>query len=369
MKRIPIGRRSAVALIAACCIALAGCRSGSSQLPSSAGSAADPGVKTDKGATSRAQADSLAVSPGTLSLAPGAKQALTVTAVQKDQKTVPVTKNQGVSFSSTAPDVVVVSESGVVTASAQAKTGQTAIVKVTYMGLTKELPVTVKASLDDTIAVTGGIPTVTNSDSIDVVVNKKRFLPSSYIPKLVEPNVPFTFKGKSEKRMMRPEAAQALESLFAGAKNDGITLYGVSAYRSYVTQKSIYEGNVKSQGEKEASQFSAKPGTSEHQTGLAIDVSDGDPKCLVEQCFASSKAAKWLEEHAAEYGYIIRYLKGKESITGYSYEPWHIRYVGKEVAAEIAKQGITLEEYFQDAVSAGAKPAGGGNVAGSGSAK
>lgn len=358
MKRIAFRRRAAIVLIAACCTAFAGCQS----------SATGPNAQSGKSSSS-AQAVSLSIDPGTLSLAPGAKFTVTVNAVEKDRKSVPITHQQGASFTSSAPDIVSVSESGVLAASAKAISGQKAVITVKYKGVSKELPVTVKTSLDDTIAVSGGVSTVTNADSIDVVVNKKRFLPSTYIPKLVEPNVPFTFKEKIEKRMMRPEAAQALESLFAGAKKDGITLYGVSAYRSYATQKSIFGGNVKTQGETEAAQFSAKPGQSEHQTGLAIDVGDGDPKCTVEQCFADSKAAKWLEAHAAEYGYIIRYLKGKESITGYEYEPWHIRYVGKEIAAEVAKQGITLEEYFQDAVAAGAKSAGSAGGGTGGTAK
>jgi D-alanyl-D-alanine carboxypeptidase len=377
LKTTAYGRRTALILFAAAFVAIAGCQSAAapSSDPASGGKTEN---KAEAPSSGRVQAVSLNIEPGTLSLAPGAKTTIAVKAVQKDQQSVPLSHEQGAVFTSSAPDIVAVSDTGVATASTQAKSGQKAVITVKYMGLTKELPVTVKTSLDDTIAVIGGVPTVTNPDSIDVVVDKKRRLPSTYIPKLVEPNVPFIFKEKSEKRMMRPEAAQALESLFAAAKKDGVTLYGVSAYRSYATQKSIFGGNVKSQGKDEANQFSAKPGESEHQTGLAIDVGDGNPKCTVEQCFADSPASKWLEAHAAEYGFIIRYLKGKEAITGYQYEPWHIRYVGKDIAADIAKSGLTLEEYFQDAVAVGAKAAsdsggsgtsGGKSASGKGSAK
>jgi len=180
-----------------------------------------------------------------------------------------------------------------------------------------------------------------------VLVNKQFALPEKYEPSdLVYPDVPFTFKEKIEKRKMRKEAAAALEKLFAGAKKDGISLAGVSAYRSNATQKSIFNNYVKNDGEEKAKTYSAVPGHSEHETGLAIDVSGSDGKCAAQDCFGGTKEAEWLAKHSAEYGFIIRYLKGKESITGYQYEPWHIRYVGTQAAKEIASKGITLEEYL-----------------------
>jgi D-alanyl-D-alanine carboxypeptidase len=187
---------------------------------------------------------------------------------------------------------------------------------------------------------------VAKPDSITVLVNKQFALPQGYKPNdLVYPNVPFTFKEKIEKRMMRKEAAQALEQLFAGAKKDGINLVGVSAYRSYATQTAVFSNYVKKDGETNARTYSALPGTSEHETGLAIDVAGSDGRCAAQDCFAGTKEAKWLDQHSAEYGFILRYIKGKESITGYQYEPWHIRYVGTKLAKELAKKGITLEEY------------------------
>ncbi|WMT40739.1 D-alanyl-D-alanine carboxypeptidase family protein [Paenibacillus sp. D2_2] len=184
-------------------------------------------------------------------------------------------------------------------------------------------------------------------NSVAVLVNKEFGLPDDYNPSdLVYPNVRFTFKEKIEKRMMRSEAAKALENLFDGAEKDGIYLAGVSGYRSHKTQTALFNRYVQRDGEEKAKTYSAVPGHSEHETGLAIDVSGSDGKCAAEDCFGGTKEADWLAQHASEYGFIIRYPEGKDSITGYKYEPWHIRYVGVDIASEIADQGITLEEYY-----------------------
>ncbi|EFM11088.1 peptidase M15B and M15C DD-carboxypeptidase VanY/endolysin [Paenibacillus curdlanolyticus YK9] len=185
--------------------------------------------------------------------------------------------------------------------------------------------------------------------SIGVIVNKNIYLPQTYKPAdLVYPNVTFLFDEKIDKRKIRREAAKALERLFAAAKKDGIYLSGVSGYRSYATQKGLFERYMKRDGYMEAMKYSALPGTSEHQTGLAIDVSGSDGKCAVSSCFANTKESKWLSQHSAEYGYIIRYPKGKEHITGYKYEPWHIRYIGpSKISLEMRKQGACLEEYYK----------------------
>ncbi|GIP58717.1 M15 family metallopeptidase [Paenibacillus sp. FSL W8-0186] len=192
--------------------------------------------------------------------------------------------------------------------------------------------------------------------SIAVLVNKELALPEDYEPSdLVYPDVRFTFKEKIEKRMMRSEAAKALEEMFAGAERDGIYLAGVSAYRSHSTQTSLFNRYVARDGEEKAKTYSAVPGHSEHETGLAIDVSGSDGKCAAEDCFGGTKEAEWLAQHSAEYGFIIRYPEGKEAITGYKYEPWHLRYVGKEIAADIFERDITLEEYY-DAVPVSGTP-------------
>jgi len=191
------------------------------------------------------------------------------------------------------------------------------------------------------------IAAASDVNSVAVLVNKEFALPDDYNPSdLVYPNVRFTFKEKIEKRMMRSEAAKALENLFDGAEKDGIYLAGVSAYRSHKTQTALFNRYVERDGEEKAKTYSAVPGHSEHETGLAIDVSGSDGKCAAEDCFGDTKEAEWLAKHASEYGFIIRYPEGKDSITGYKYEPWHIRYVGVDIATEIADRGITLEEYY-----------------------
>ncbi|MEH7156534.1 M15 family metallopeptidase [Neobacillus drentensis] len=190
-----------------------------------------------------------------------------------------------------------------------------------------------------------------SQEVIPVLVNKSNRLPNNYQPRdLIYPDIPFTFQQKMEKRQMRSEAGAAIERLFAGAKQQGVNLLGVSAYRSHASQTALFNYYVKQDGYEEAITYSAVPGTSEHETGLAIDVTGGDGKCAAEDCFEGTKEAVWLQNHAAEYGFIIRYPKGKDAITGYQYEPWHLRYVGKTIAKEIMDRGITLEEYVDATV-------------------
>lgn len=222
----------------------------------------------------------------------------------------------------------------------QTTTGETSQEEAAYQN---------RSSLMETIKDVDGVPTVTNATDLSVVVNKQRALPADYIPPdLVEPNVPFPFDEKVEKRLLRQEAATALEELFAKAKTEGIELYAVSGYRSYKTQRSLYETYVRTQGAEHAAAFSAVPGKSEHQTGLAMDVSGLDAKTRLEQSFGDTPEGQWLAANCAQFGFVIRYLQGKEETTGYAYEPWHLRYVGKETAQEVMSKGITLEEYFAE---------------------
>lgn len=188
---------------------------------------------------------------------------------------------------------------------------------------------------------------VEDTDDILVVVNKKRYVNSEYKPNdLIVPNVKFSFSGEHEKKYMRQEAATALEELFDQAKEEGIHLFAISGYRSYSTQKRVFNGFVDQYGEEKANEFSARPGESEHHTGLAMDVSSQSAEFRLLEAFGDMPEGKWLKENAHKFGFIIRYLKDKTDITGYTYEPWHIRYVGKEVAEEIYNAGITLEEYL-----------------------
>jgi D-alanyl-D-alanine carboxypeptidase len=111
-------------------------------------------------------------------------------------------------------------------------------------------------------------------------------------------------------------------------------------------QKQFYDSYVGQDGQEAADRYSARPGTSEHQTGISFDATSLSETCHLEICFETTPEGKWIAEHAHEYGFIIRYLKDKESVTGYQYEPWHLRYVGKELAAELKRTGLTMEEFF-----------------------
>ncbi|WP_442864093.1 D-alanyl-D-alanine carboxypeptidase family protein [Anoxybacillus sp. J5B_2022] len=199
------------------------------------------------------------------------------------------------------------------------------------------------------IEVQNGQKVIMNPTNILALVNKEQSLPASYKPSdLVVPNVPFSFSETNvEKRYMRLEAAKALEQLFAAANKAGIQLVAVSGYRSYDRQKELFDEEVKKNGKEKAIHAVAFPGQSEHQTGLAIDISSLSMKSSLTAAFGDTKEGKWVAAHAHEYGFIIRYPKGKEAITGYQYEPWHIRYVGKKAAKVIFEKDITLEEYFQ----------------------
>ncbi len=180
-----------------------------------------------------------------------------------------------------------------------------------------------------------------------VLVNRKYLLPASYVPaNLVEPKVRFNFSYSSDKRKLRKVAADALERLFAAGEKENVILYGISGYRSYARQKQIYDRNVATRGVEATNAVSAKPGSSEHQTGLTIDVSAQSVAYRLDQSFGDTKEGKWLAKHAHLYGYIIRYPYGKAKVTGYSYEPWHIRFVGKTVATYLYENNLTMEEYY-----------------------
>jgi LAS superfamily LD-carboxypeptidase LdcB len=188
---------------------------------------------------------------------------------------------------------------------------------------------------------TPAAPTASNI----LLVNKKHALPSNYIPSnLINPNVPSADRSKTR---MTPEAAKALEALFAQAKKDNIQLTAISGYRSYARQDEIFSSNVRKYGSvAAANQFSARPGESEHQTGLAMDVSSPSVGNNLTQAYANTREGKWLKENAPKFGFIVRYEKGKEQITGYQFEPWHLRYVGKDASTNIAYRNIVLEEYL-----------------------
>lgn len=192
------------------------------------------------------------------------------------------------------------------------------------------------------------VPLDTIPSSITVLVNRDYLLPSSYIPShLVEPDVPFSFGYMAEKRLMRKVAARALEKMFRAAKKEKkIELYGVSGYRSYNRQREIYIRNVALRGRMATDAVSATPGSSEHQTGLTIDISAKSVDCALIPAFGDTREGRWVARNAHKYGYIVRYPEGKSKITGYHYEPWHIRYVGVRTATYLYKKNLSLEEYY-----------------------
>lgn len=188
---------------------------------------------------------------------------------------------------------------------------------------------------------------VPHQDPTDLLllVNKQNRAPS--VPfTLVKPDVAPSKPELSENIYLRPEAAEALEALFDQAEEQGVILYATSGFRSYSTQKAIFDRKAKERGEQSANRSVAKPGQSEHQTGLAMDI-EGESSLGtgLTNAFGETPEGIWVAENCADYGFIIRYPKDKTKITGYIYEPWHLRYVGVEAAKEITALGLTLEEY------------------------
>ncbi|MFD2706319.1 M15 family metallopeptidase [Salibacterium lacus] len=183
--------------------------------------------------------------------------------------------------------------------------------------------------------------------ALDALVNRQYHLPSDYVPEdLTVPDVRFPYEEDVPKKQVREPAAKALESLFSGAEEEGLHLFAVSGYRSYDRQESIFAANAEEDGMEAANQYSAQAGESEHQSGLAMDVSSQSADFALTNDFGETPEGQWLKEHAHEYGFVIRYPEDKTDITGYQYEPWHLRYVGKELAATLHDTNQTLEEYY-----------------------
>ena len=162
-----------------------------------------------------------------------------------------------------------------------------------------------------------------------LVANKKYPLPQDYNP------------GESE------EARAAFEQMATDAKALGFELVAFSGFRSYEYQTTLYNSYVNRDGQEAADRYSARPGHSEHQTGLAFDIGENSQQGLwLTAEFGETPAGKWLADNAHKYGFILRYPKGKEEITGFMYESWHFRYLGVEKATDVKKTGLTLEEYL-----------------------
>ena len=180
-----------------------------------------------------------------------------------------------------------------------------------------------------------------------LVVNKHRpLVPADYVPAdLVRPAVAMTVSG--EAALLNSTTAAAAEAMFAAAAGDGVAMVLASGYRSYGTQVATYNGYVASRGQADADTASARPGYSEHQTGWAFDIADGGGVCGFQPCFADQPAAIWAKANGHRFGFVVRYPWMFHPITGYYYEPWHLRYIGVDAATDMAARGIfTLEEYF-----------------------
>lgn len=184
-----------------------------------------------------------------------------------------------------------------------------------------------------------------NEDGYITLASTERLLDSDFIPDdLVKIKAR---KTSGTAIQMREKASAKLSEMFDAAKTDGITLYAHSGYRSYRTQKTMYSNRLASIGYDDGAV--AYPGSSDHQTGLGVDViSKAWIGKRFNEKFAATKEAQWMAEHCDEYGFVIRYPEDKTEITGIMYEPWHLRYVGDEAAAYIMDAGLTLEEFTEE---------------------
>lgn len=173
-----------------------------------------------------------------------------------------------------------------------------------------------------------------------ILVNKYNYVTQDYIPENLEPID--TAYARSGMQLVS-EAKNAFEELSQNAKEDDMTILAMSSYRSYDYQVNLYNNYVETDGKQAADTYSARAGYSEHQTGLAVDVYNG---VIPYTSFEETEEFTWMQQNAYKYGFILRFPEDKTNITGYQYESWHYRYVGKEIAEEIYKNNLTLEEYL-----------------------
>lgn len=187
-------------------------------------------------------------------------------------------------------------------------------------------------------------PLAEDTGDILMIVNKEYGLTEDYVPadlvrvEEIDPAV-----GSGETGQLKEEAAGALSELFAGAQEDGYEIVMRTGYRSYEYQQGLYGNYVERDGQEAADKYSGKPGYSEHQSGLCCDVGIEGTDL---NSFTGTDEAQWIEDHSWEYGFVVRYPEGKEDVTGYMYESWHIRYVGKEAAKYMHEHDMVLEEYL-----------------------
>ena len=174
-----------------------------------------------------------------------------------------------------------------------------------------------------------------------ILVNKFNYLSEDYIPEDLT-NISLNYAYDNNK--VTKETNDAYVEMAIAAKKEGITLLANSSFRTYTRQEEVYKDFYYSKGISYADQYAARPGHSEHQTGLSIDIFTSGSSTT--ENFEDSDAFKWLSKNAHKYGFILRYPKGKEYLTGYSYESWHYRYVGIETATKVYESKLTYDEYY-----------------------
>lgn len=178
-----------------------------------------------------------------------------------------------------------------------------------------------------------------------MLVNKFYYLSNTYTPEdLVAIGWDYRLGGPNEHKYARKEVVNAFIEMWTDARQEGIYLLVDSAFREYDKQESVYREYENKHGTKFADSIAARPGYSEHQTGLSLDIYSKE--CTSASTFKDSKTYAWLIDNAHKYGFILRYPKGKEKITGYNYESWHYRYLGVELATKVYSEGITYDEYY-----------------------
>lgn len=184
----------------------------------------------------------------------------------------------------------------------------------------------------------------TDDGNLLVIVNKEYAVSPDYYPTdMVDIDGSLS---TNQNLKVKKEAYDAYLKMLHDAQAEGLNFCICSAYRSYSLQESLYNNSLAANGQEYTEKMFAYPGKSEHHTGYAIDVTSASMNWGLAQNFTDYPDGAWITEHCSEYGFIIRYPKGKEDVTGYVYEPWHIRYVGVDVAKYITQQGITFEEYL-----------------------
>ena len=191
------------------------------------------------------------------------------------------------------------------------------------------------------------------TNSIWALISKTHPISIDYVPELLKiPDVATRTDKSDDERSVRSDIETSLKDMFTAANNTGNQLMIGSGYRSAALQQIYLNSAASSVGITAANQSIALPGQSEHQTGLAVDISTVSRNCYLDTCFADTSDGQWLVYNSYKYGFILRYPSGKESITGYQYEPWHFRYVGIDLATALHNSGLTLDEawpYLQTA--------------------